>query len=53
MCSLRLSDPKVVASFISKYNFWNEVNVVPVIDIGEIVTISKASLDWVRSASKG
>jgi uncharacterized protein DUF3303 len=47
------SDPKVIASFISKYNFWNDVSVTPVIDIGEVVPISKASLDWARSASKG
>jgi len=46
------TDPKVIASFISKYNFWNDVNAVPVIDIGEVVAISAASLDWERSASK-
>src|SRR5271167_826436 len=44
-------DPKVIVSFVSKYNFWNDVNVVPVIDVGEAVPISAASLAWARSAS--
>ena len=46
------SDPKVTVSFVSKYNFWNDVNVVPVVDIGEAVPISAESLAWARSASK-
>ena len=46
------SDPKIIASLVSKYNFWNDVNVVPVIDVGEAVTIGTAGLDWARSASK-
>jgi hypothetical protein len=46
------ADPKVIVSFVSKYNFWNDVNVVPVIDVGEVVPISAASLAWARSASK-
>src|SRR5271169_5543805 len=33
-------DPKVIASFVSKFTFWNEVNVVPVVDIGESVPIA-------------
>lgn len=45
-------DPKVIVAFVSKYNFWNDVNVVPVIDIGEAVPIAAASLAWARSASK-
>lgn len=47
------NDPKVIASFVSKYTFWNDVNVVPVIDVGEAVTINTSSLGWARSASKG
>src|SRR4051812_32029748 len=31
------SDPKVVTTFVSKYTFWNDANVVPVVDIGESV----------------
>jgi hypothetical protein len=46
------NDPKVIVSFVSKYNFWNEVNVVPVVDIGEAVPINAANLAWARSASK-
>ena len=46
------ADPKVVLSFVSKYNFWNDVNVVPVIDIGEVVPVNTASIAWARSASK-
>jgi hypothetical protein len=47
------ADPKVIVSFVSKYNFWNDVNIVPVVDVGEVVPISAASLAWARSASKG
>lgn len=47
------ADPKVVVSFVSKYNYWNDVNIVPVMDVGEVVPISAASLAWARSASKG
>jgi Protein of unknown function (DUF3303) len=46
------SDPKVIASFISKYNFWNDVNAVPVIDVSDAVPIGAASVDWARAASK-
>ena len=45
-------DPKVIVTFVSKYNFWNDVNVVPVVDVGEVVPIAAASLAWARSASK-
>jgi hypothetical protein len=47
------ADPKVIVAFVSKYNFWNDVNVVPVVDVGEVVPISATSLAWARSASKG
>ena len=46
------SEPKVILSFVSKFNFWNDVNVVPVVDVGEAVSITTASLAWARSASK-
>jgi Protein of unknown function (DUF3303) len=45
-------DPKVITSFVSKFNYWNDVNVVPVIDVGAAVPIATASLAWARSASK-
>ncbi|MCP4621035.1 MAG: DUF3303 domain-containing protein [Bradyrhizobium sp.] len=47
------SDPKVITTFVSKYNFWNEVKVVPVIDIGELIPIAAGSLDWAKRAAKG
>ena len=46
------SDPKVVVTFVLKYTFWNDANVVPVVDIGESVPINAASLAWAQSASK-
>jgi hypothetical protein len=47
------SDPKVIVTFVSKFNFWNDVKVVPVVEVGESVPIGAASLAWARSASKG
>ena len=47
------SDPKVVSSFVSKFNYWNDIDVVPVIDVGEAVQIGQSSLAWARSSSKG
>lgn len=47
------ADPQVIVSFVSKYNYWNDINIVPVLDVGEVVPISAASLAWAQSASKG
>jgi len=47
------NDPKVVVSFVSKFNFWNDVEVIPVMDVNEVVPLSAASIAWARSASKG
>ena len=44
-------DPKVVASFVSKFIYWNDVDVVPVVDVAEIVSINVESLAWARAAS--
>lgn len=46
------NDPKVIVAFVSKYNFWNDVKVVPVVEVSESVPIAAASLAWARSASK-
>jgi hypothetical protein len=46
------SDPKTIVSFVSKYTYWMDINVVPVIDVGEVVPIAHASLGWARTASK-
>jgi hypothetical protein len=32
------NDPQVVISFVSKYNFWNDIKVVPVMDVNEVVS---------------
>jgi Protein of unknown function (DUF3303) len=47
------NDPKVVYSFVSKFSFWNDIDVVPVIDIGEAVPLTQSSVEWARSSSKG
>lgn len=47
------NDPKAITAFVAKYNFWNDINVVPVVDIGESVPINASSLEWARQASKG
>ncbi len=44
-------DPKVIASFVSKYIYWNDVEVMPVVDVEEIVPINLESLAWARAAS--
>jgi hypothetical protein len=46
------SDPKVIVTFVSKYTFWNDAHVVPVVEIGESVPINSVSLAWAKSASK-
>ena len=46
-------DPTVVYSFVSKFTYWNDVNVVPVVDVADGVANGTASLAWARSAVKG
>jgi Protein of unknown function (DUF3303) len=46
------ADPKVIVAFVTKYTFWNDINVVPVVDVSESVPIGAASLAWAKSASK-
>jgi hypothetical protein len=36
--------PGVVSSFASKFFYWNDIEVVPVVDIAEAVTIGAATL---------
>ena len=38
------NDPKVIVSFVSKFNFWNDIKVVPVTDVNEVVPLSVASI---------
>jgi len=47
------ADPGPVASFVSKFFYWNDVEVVPVVDVTEAVTTGSESLAWARAASKG
>ena len=44
-------DSKVVLAFVSKYFAWNDINVVPVVDVAESVAVTTASLAWARGAS--
>ena len=46
-------DPKIVASFVSKFIYWNDVDVAPVVDVAEIVSINTESLAWARAATSG
>lgn len=43
-------DPKVVYSFVSKFFYWNDVEVVPVIDVADIVPVGTESMEWTRAA---
>jgi len=45
-------DPKAVTAFATKYNYWNDVKITPVIDVAELVPISAGSIAWAQKASK-
>ena len=45
-------DPGVVYSFVSKFVYWNDVTVVPVVDVADGVAHGVASLAWARSTVK-
>jgi Protein of unknown function (DUF3303) len=45
-------DVKVVQAFVSKFVFWNEVTVVPVLDVGDSVANAHAALAWATQATK-
>ena len=47
------AEPGVVQSFVSKFIYWNDVEVVPVVDVAEAVTTAAESLAWARAASSG
>ena len=46
-------DPKVVVAFVSKFSYWNDAEVIPVVDVTEVTSVASGSLEWARSASKG
>jgi hypothetical protein len=43
----------VVYAFVSKFIYWNNVNVVPVVDVADAVATGAESLAWARNAVKG
>lgn len=47
------AEPGVVQSFVSKFTYWNDIAVVPVVDVAEAVTTATESLAWARAASSG
>jgi hypothetical protein len=47
------AEPGPVQSFVSKFTYWNDVEVVPVVDVAEAVTTATESLAWARAASSG
>jgi hypothetical protein len=49
---IETDDPKAVTTFAAKYNFWNDVKITPVLDVGELVPITAGMLDWAKKASK-
>jgi Protein of unknown function (DUF3303) len=46
-------DPNVVQAFVGKFFYWNDLTVVPVIDIAEGAGNAAASLAWARDALRG
>jgi hypothetical protein len=46
-------DPSIVSSFVSKFFYWNDIQVLPVVDVADNVATGTASLAWTRKALKG
>ncbi|RQH15702.1 MULTISPECIES: DUF3303 domain-containing protein [Bradyrhizobium] len=46
------NDPTVIVSFVSKFSYWNDAEVIPVIDVREAAATGAGSLEWARNASK-
>jgi hypothetical protein len=49
---LEADDPLTVSRFVSKFVYWNDVKVVPVVDVAEAVGVGAESLAWTRAAMK-
>jgi hypothetical protein len=45
-------DIKIVQSFVSKFVYWMDVEVSPVLDVGESVGIAQQGLVWAEAAAK-
>ncbi len=50
---METDDPKLVASFASKFLPWSDSEITAVIDIADAVQIGDAARDWVASALNG
>ena len=46
-------DPNVVALFVNKFGYWNDVDVVPVVDVTDGVETGAAALAWAKGATGG
>jgi hypothetical protein len=47
------ADPKVVAMFTHKFIAWNDIKVVPVIDVAESAEIAQQTIAWRAQALQG
>lgn len=43
-------DPNVVSLFVGKFVYWNDVEVVPVVDVTDGVTTANSALSWTKAA---
>jgi hypothetical protein len=46
-------DPATVASFVSKFFYWNDVEVKPVLDVEQMVGIGFVSMAWAQENAAG
>lgn len=44
-------DPNVVSLFVGKFVYWNDVDVVPVVDVTDGVATGNAALAWAKDAT--
>ncbi|WP_456738318.1 MULTISPECIES: DUF3303 domain-containing protein [unclassified Bradyrhizobium] len=44
------NDPTVIVSFVSKFSYWTDAEVIPVIDVREAAATGAGSLEWARNA---
>ncbi len=44
-------DPKTIHAFVGKFIFWNDCEVVPVLDVAESAASAAAALAWARGAA--
>ena len=47
---LEADDPLTVSRFVGKFVYWNDVKVVPVVDVAEAVGVGAESLAWTQAA---